>query len=191
MLIPSIFAWEGSPSALRSMGVIPPLFLMVGLGADTAVGWLRNAKLRYLLAAVLVAASGHEVYRYFAVWADNPLALERSKVQLVDIAAFLNELPANVPRYVVMNEYGALDPADPGNPETKGFTPAQVLIFLTRGHPDAHYLQIDNLFHEQFPAGAVVVPMVEDPRIFTLLRERGIQFAADRHPSFVAARVGP
>jgi hypothetical protein len=191
MLIPSIFSWEGSPSALRSIGTIPPVFLMAGLGADVALGWLRNVQLRYLLAGLLVASSGHEYYRYFAVWANSPAAFERSKVQLVDIAGFLNRLPREARRYVVMNDFGVLDPQDPGKPEMKVFTPAQVVIYLTRGHPEVRYLQIDDLFHEQFAAGAVIVPMAEDPRIFNLLRERGIQFVEDRHPSFTAARIRP
>jgi hypothetical protein len=162
---------------------------MTALGADAVLRRVDSRAFRTAFVALVLATGFYEFYRYFAVWANSPAALERSKQSITEIGLYLNALPRETPRFVIVNDYGELDPADPGRPEKKVYTPAQTVIFLTYSHPKVNYVLVEELFTETFPQGSVIVPLAIDSRLFDALRERGVVFVEEPHEGFVAARV--
>lgn len=175
MLLPAIFAWEGTPHALRAIGAIPAVMMLAAMGADAA--WRRIGNRRIVQAAFLALAIGaglFEYSRYFSIWANSPGMLGRSRYRLTALAEYLNTLPEDTPRFVVLNE---------------DETAVQTVIFLTREHRPPVYLSVDDLFRQTFPRGSVVAPLAPDPRIFTALRKRGIAVQEVSHIEFTTARI--
>ncbi|MDI6756869.1 MAG: glycosyltransferase family 39 protein [Endomicrobiia bacterium] len=72
MFLPSIFSSE-APHALRTIGVLPPAFILCGYFAASAYGALgRGTILKALTAAALLAAMAFvETKNYFFVWAPS------------------------------------------------------------------------------------------------------------------------
>jgi hypothetical protein len=190
MLLPAVFGWQGMSHALRAIGAIPPVFLLTAVGADWVQQRLELRPRMLIAFFVLVGATCfYEYYRYFNIWAKSADMLKMSKSYLTDIAEFLNTQPATTPRFVIVNDYGEFDPIDPGQPEHKTYTPAQTVIFLTRESPHPRVLQVGEALTQTFPSGSLIVPLLEDPRLFPALRSAGIQLTEERHDGFVAARV--
>ena len=105
-LLPPIIANEGIPHSWRSILAAPPVFIVAALGGM----WLWECVRRFVSLAVLqpaaLVACGLlvvEAYRsYFGVWANDPRVMERSDHALLEIAARLNGLPRDPPKYVVL-----------------------------------------------------------------------------------------
>ncbi len=105
-LLPSIIANEGIPHSWRSILAAPAVFIVAAQGGM----WLwergrQSISLAILQPAALVASSllAVEAYRsYFVIWANDPRVIERSNHELLDIAARLNALPRDPPKYVIL-----------------------------------------------------------------------------------------
>jgi 4-amino-4-deoxy-L-arabinose transferase-like glycosyltransferase len=101
MLLPSILAVKEMPSALRSVGLIPLLFLLPAQGLWMATRWLagltsRTVPKAALFIAVLVlllGLSGFATLRdYFVLWAKAAPVYYDNDGDLVDAARYLNQL---------------------------------------------------------------------------------------------------
>ena len=105
-LLPSIIANEGIPHSWRSILAAPPVFIVAAQGGV----WLwerarRSVSLTILQPVALITCGllTVEAYRsYFSVWANDPRVVERSDHELLDIAARLNSLPHDPPKYVIL-----------------------------------------------------------------------------------------
>ena len=105
-LLPAIIANEGIPHSWRSILAAPPVFIVAAQGGV----WLwerarRSVSLAILQPAALVVCGllAIEAYRsYFNVWANDPRVMKRSDHELLDIAARLNSLPRDPPKYVIL-----------------------------------------------------------------------------------------
>ena len=126
---PAVLSTENMPHALRSLLMVPAVFLLAAAGAGYALtrlaarvrpSWLRAAS--WVLAAVLCYEPYHS---YFDVWARNPKVAEAFNIAGADIASRINALPKTAPKYVV-----AVAPGLPiGMP-----APAQTIMFLTASY---------------------------------------------------------
>jgi hypothetical protein len=175
MVLPGALTWEGIPHALRTIGAIPPVFLLTALGADAAFGFLESRKIWQWAFLTLIAATGlFEYYRYFVVWPKPAATREAFTHNLVSIGEYLNALPDDTPRFVVVNT----DPMF-----------AQTVIFVTHGHPAAKYLSSGEALSTAFPKGSVIAPLAVDEPIFTAIRERGIEISEDRREEFTVGVV--
>ncbi|MCD6412215.1 glycosyltransferase family 39 protein [bacterium] len=68
-LLPSVLTYEGIPHSLRSIGVIPFVYLIVALGAKTFFDFFKNQKLKiFLLVGVLFFSFALTFYLYFFRW---------------------------------------------------------------------------------------------------------------------------
>ena len=101
MLLPSILAVKEVPSALRSIGLIPLLFLLPAQGLWKATRWLAgltpNAISRTALPVIalilLLGLSGCATFRdYFVLWAKAAPVYYDNDGDLVDAAKYLNQL---------------------------------------------------------------------------------------------------
>ena len=112
MLLPSILAVKEVPSALRSVGLIPLLFLLPARGLWTAVCWL---------AEVIPSAASRpfEISRGYGVGPPNSLGMQRDKTQ-----QDFGELSRAV------GDSGLLFTPTPKDPVSKATLPVVALILL-------------------------------------------------------------
>ncbi|MHB8620373.1 MAG: glycosyltransferase family 39 protein, partial [Chloroflexota bacterium] len=91
MLVPGFLSSE-SPHFLRTIGVIPAVFVFPALAVD----WLgRRWRFALPLAGVLIAAEGVETYQhYFGQWAHSTAAYYAQQGNIADVARWLARLPA-------------------------------------------------------------------------------------------------
>lgn len=143
MSLPARLTLEGIPHALRSIGMIPPVMIVAGFGAWKIVKiiltWFERQELKFpdkkaqlrrivrelkLLFAMLLLFIPLSAYdAYFFRWAQNANTYEAFSTDQVHLGKFLNELPPEITKYVVVNMQGVLVRGIP--------MPAQTVMFMT------------------------------------------------------------
>lgn len=141
MLAPSILSTEGLPHALRSIGAIPPSFIFAGIGAFSVYSFSEKKIFRYsnkkLTLAVygiillLIAVFGFK--KYFIDYANSPEIKGAFSDNYVKIGKFINNLPQEMDKYIVVNAGGV---AVNGIPMS-----AQTTIFITNSFRHADQLE--------------------------------------------------
>ncbi|MCX8016214.1 MAG: glycosyltransferase family 39 protein [Patescibacteria group bacterium] len=168
MSLPAAFTYEGIPHALRSIGMIPPTLILSGLGAYSFYEFIKkqfslNKTIWILL--FLIALSLIINYRaYFLVWAKNYNAFYAFNGNYYEIGKYLNQLPKESLKIVLVNAGGVLVNNIP--------MPAQTVMFLTntysiknQNEKNIIYLLPNqlNLLH-QF-SSFILVPLEKDEKI--------------------------
>jgi 4-amino-4-deoxy-L-arabinose transferase-like glycosyltransferase len=162
MLLPGILTYEGLPHSLRVIGVIPVVYIFAGLGAWQIYEWLRkvikNRKLFFVLCSLFIIWVGYaEFNKYFIQWAENPNVKGAFTERFAEIGYYLNSLPQETQKYVIVNEPGVLVPFPNGIP-----MPAQTPMFIERikfGEPRAIYLKPEDLNKIKPEKEAIIIPM--------------------------------
>ena len=195
MLLPEVLTNEGVPHALRSIGVIPAVFIFAGLGAflvfKIVKKWFRKTgaklDLLYLLIFFLLAAlAWREFNKYFLDWGQRPEVKDEFTQRYVDEANYLNSLPASIHKYVLVNERGVPVPYPNGIP-----MPAQTIIFLTQGKSEIKYLvpASGSSFSPKTPA--VILPMRYEQEIFDELKIIYPNGRAEKINDFAVFKINP
>ena len=132
-VLPVVVSNESLPHALRAILMIPPVFILAGIGGiwvyEFIVTKLRNiTKLQrifllstfYFLLSLLV----FEAYvAYFVLWGQNHNVYGAFSANYVEIGRQLNALPKELPKYVVVEARGA---------DVRGLPmPTQTVMFIT------------------------------------------------------------
>jgi len=116
LLVPSILTNEGLPHALRSIGAIPPTFLLIGFLVNKWVARTRHARfLRAVFVVLMIISGGLSVYAYFFLWGKNPVAYAAFEYRLSGMGIYLREEIPQEPDtnfYVVTNQDSFLTSAD-------------------------------------------------------------------------------
>lgn len=179
MLAPSILSTEGLPHALRSIGAIPPTFIFAGLGAYAAYGVSERYLFRYsdkrlsatLYAIFLLAILIASYDKYFMLYAGNSNTKGAFADNYVKIGRFLNTLPPDTNKYVIVNAGGTLANGVP--------IPAQTTMYVTDSYRTANqfekhifYVQTNELDKQDFSSKKpyVVVPLDHDENLLNRLR---------------------
>jgi 4-amino-4-deoxy-L-arabinose transferase-like glycosyltransferase len=176
MLLPGILTYEGVPHVLRTIGVIPVAYIFVGLGAWKVYEFLnRNTTKKILLfiAAILFLLSMgiSEFNKYFMKWAKNPEVENAFSKNYVEIGNYLNSLPKDVQKYVIVNMPGVPVPYPNGIP-----MPAQTVMFIENtkyGFPQSIYLlpeDLDKIKIEKRPTKILL--MGYDENLLNNLRQK-------------------
>jgi len=176
MLLPAILTYEGLPHALRSIGVIPVSYIFAGIGAYFVYQFLFEfVKLNKLDKALLVLACflillgcGYIQYdKYFIDWAKQPAVESAFAKNYVEIGRYLNRLPENIKKYVIVNQSGVL---------VKGIPmPAQTVMFIENSKfkmQNAKYLLPDEINKIETTNNLVVIPLQYDIEIFRKLKQK-------------------
>jgi hypothetical protein len=130
MLAPSILSTEGLPHALRSIGAIPPSFIFAGIGAFSIYNFSEKRIFRYstskklaftIYAIILVAIAVFGFKRYFIDYANSPDIKGAFSDNFVKIGRFVNTLPKEMNKYVVVNAGGTLVNGIPMSTQTTMF----------------------------------------------------------------------
>lgn len=180
MVLPGALTYEGIPHALRTIGVLPVPYIFAAMGAvalyDLCNRRIQNKKTVIIVIAILflstVAFSAY--YDYFIKWAENPHVQGAFTVSYVKIGEYLNSLPPETKKYVIVNEPGVPVPLPDGIP-----MPAQTPMFIERTKyytPLATYLkpeEINQINSRWKPV--VIIPMKYDENLANQIK---IQFPA-------------
>jgi len=171
-LLPNILSTEGIPHALRSLGAMPVAMVFAGIGLvwfyekiqkyfDDKIknpefyprqGQLKRLKKEFFLALIvfLTLVAGYEYNKYFIRWAANPNVLNAFNSNQVELADYLNNLPANAIKYVIW---------DANDRATGNGLPvsAQTVYFLTAGKTKINYLKSDELDKIKLGENGIVI----------------------------------
>ncbi|MBA4320029.1 MAG: hypothetical protein C0412_16635 [Flavobacterium sp.] len=176
MLLPGILTYEGVPHALRVIGVIPPVYIFSGIGGYQLYNFLnkriKNQKFLIVLCFLFLAFLLYsEFNKYFNVWAKNPIVKNEFTERFADIGYFLNSLPEDVKKYVIVNASGVPVPWPDGIP-----MPAQTPMFIERtkySNLRTVYLlpeKLDQIIINEKPT--IIVPMRYEQGLFTEFSQR-------------------
>lgn len=147
MLLPEILTNEGLPHSLRAIGAIPAVYIFSGIGGwwvyekfkiqngtsssqTTAKFKIINQNSRILKILILLFTIWIVLYSYdlyFTRWGKSPETKGAFTQNLVDIGNYLNNLPENTGKYVIVNENGLPVPYPYGVP-----IPAQTITFVEK-----------------------------------------------------------
>ena len=176
MLLPGILTYEGIPHALRTIGVIPVVYIFAGLGGWEIYQWFnKNVKDKKLLIATsiifLLMVGFLQFDKYFIKWAARPEVEGAFSKDYVEIGNYLNSLPPETPKYVIVNVPGVPVPYPDGIP-----IPAQTVMFIENikyGQPRAIYLLPENLDQIEINTKTIIIlPMRYDENLFNEFLKR-------------------
>jgi 4-amino-4-deoxy-L-arabinose transferase-like glycosyltransferase len=179
--IPPVFIFAGIGGAwlvdrLYLFTSSPQLRGGLGRGADKFIttppptpSSIEEGRTNYYLIVVIVfifcitlVAFTYEYY--FIDWGKNPEVQGAYTQYLVDIGNYLNRLPADMKKYVIVNERGVPVPFPNGIP-----MPAQTIMFITRQTPNIIYLKPEQL--QSITDQSIVVLMKYDENILNQLQK--------------------
>jgi hypothetical protein len=185
LLLPELVTLEGVPHSLRAIGVAPPTYIFAAFGADRAWQLLAPRRtLQTILLAVVIAAGGYDLWRYFHDWARH--GVHRGEQTFNEMQArygmLLNGLPESTPRFVIYEEDTLrVDREDmqhpPGRMDYRLPVGTYPMIFATFNHREPVFLQMREAVacaKECLPPGSVIVPLEGRQQRLAELRERGI-----------------
>jgi 4-amino-4-deoxy-L-arabinose transferase-like glycosyltransferase len=145
-LLPGAASDDSVPHALRSILALPPAMILASLGGVWLYGiakehWRWPGALTKSIAIVFLAIVGVFGYvEYFVAWAKNPNVSASFTADYLVLGDRINALPANTPKYIVV---------DPGDASVHGINvAAQTVMFITHSFTatdaavvNIHYLQ--------------------------------------------------
>ncbi|QQG45159.1 MAG: hypothetical protein HYW89_04135 [Candidatus Sungiibacteriota bacterium] len=143
MSLPATLTREGLPHALRSIGMIPPIMILSGFGSwwiyHKVKDWLEKQKIKWPQYTGQLERIKKEVFilgmltllfiplytfqQYFVQWAYNPNSYFAFSTDIWHLGQYLNGLPNDVKKYVVVNMLGV---------DIRGIpAPTQTVMFAT------------------------------------------------------------
>lgn len=130
MLSPGILTYEAIPHALRTIGVIPVVYIFAGLGTWQIYSFFekntRNKTLLILSSVVfLFMVLSLQLDKYFIKWGQNPETENAFSQDYVMIGDYLNSIPPRIEKIVIINRSGVPVPWPDGIP-----MPAQTVMFI-------------------------------------------------------------
>lgn len=152
MLLPGVLTYEGIPHSLRTIGVIPSVFIFSSLGffflKDKVINLIKKGKISYwLLAIALIFFSASFTFaqysRYFVIWGKEPEVKNAFSESYVKIGEYLNSLPSETKKFVIVEHRGI-----PIEYPEKVPVAAQTTIFIEKTkfeEPRAEYIIPENL----------------------------------------------
>jgi len=131
LLLPSILTYEGIPHCLRSIGVIPPVYVFASLGVVEFYERIKkflSFKMFVVVLVIMVLFIGWQQYiKYFEAWGKKEEVKNAFSKDFVDLGEKINSLPDEIPKYVIVNVPGVPVPYPNGIP-----MPAQTVMFIER-----------------------------------------------------------
>lgn len=186
MLLPGILTREGIPHALRTIGVIPAVFIFAGIGGFELYSFFcgKTARKKLLAAAGVVficLAGGCEFHKYFFAWAQNKEVGPSFTGIFVDEGKILGRLPKDRQKIVVVNEPGVPVPYPDGIP-----MPAQTILFIEQAdcfrqtgyvaapcpYPLSRFILPEELNKITINQKTVIMPMKYDEALFNAIINR-------------------
>lgn len=126
-MLPVIVSNEGIPHALRSILMIPPLYIISAIGATAAYEYLKKFVRKKLIAWIaffyVLLLVVNTYVSYFILWGEDKNTKEAFAEDYVKIGQMINAAPKNIAKYVVVAA---------GGTDVRGIPmPAQTIMFIT------------------------------------------------------------
>lgn len=126
--LPVIVSNEGLPHALRAILMIPPIFILAGIGGAWLYKFLaekiKNQRLFNMFILVFLSLLAFQAYvSYFILWGENPNTANAFNANYVAIGRQINNLSKETPKYVIVKASGVLVRGIP--------MPAETVMFIT------------------------------------------------------------
>lgn len=160
MLLPGILTFEGIPHSLRTIGSIVPAYILAALGGYQLYKFLSKKISRKLLAPIsvlFVILIGYYQYNtYFIGWAEKPEVSRAFEKHYTEIGYYLNSLPENLQKYVIVNELGS--------PLYGISIPGQTIMFIERTKfPKlrAIYIKAEDISQIEINQTTEIIPLYE------------------------------
>ena len=166
LLAPSILTNEGLPHALRSIGSLPPTFLLIGFMLD----WLaKTKKLKIIIAALLVLTFIINVYAYFFLWGKTEDSFSAFEYRLSGIGIYLRETIKTAPE----NNFYLITNQDDFRTDANLPVPVEPIRFFTWQHRDRlKFIVPDEFDIGQIRNPASVVFMQDREEIIAQIKNR-------------------
>ncbi|MEN9342222.1 MAG: hypothetical protein RIQ54_478 [Candidatus Parcubacteria bacterium] len=140
--LPVVISNEGIPHALRSILMIPPIILLAAQGSIVIYQKAKQYVPKKLtVIATIILLSGiviHGYWSYFRVWSENKNVRDAFTAQYVELGRYINSLPKETPKYIIVKGQGTLVRGIP--------MPAQTVMFITDTY-DAEEQKKKNIFY--------------------------------------------
>lgn len=172
MLLPGALSYEGIPHALRTIGAIPPAYILAGLG-----GWrvyefiskkVSNKKLLLMWCALLLFSLAYAQFaKYFVIWAQRPEVKDAFNINYNEMGYYLNSLPEETKKYVIVNEFGS--------PLYGISIPGQTPMFIERtkfGKLRSSYITFEQLDEIEGESNTVIIPLYFEDNLKNELERR-------------------
>lgn len=171
-LLPGFLSAESNPHALRTIGVIPAVYIFVGIGAFWLFKKFKKFQIGknkiivfYLLVTLFLFTLIYVSFtKYFLDWAKRKEVSDAFSRNYINIGNYLNSLPEDLPKYVVVNLSGIPVPYPNGVS-----IPAQTVMFMEKTKYDkirAIYLKPEELDIVNPLKKSVIIFMAEDNELF-------------------------
>jgi 4-amino-4-deoxy-L-arabinose transferase-like glycosyltransferase len=172
-LLPGVLTREGIPHSLRVIGVIPPVFIFSGLGAEWGYQILEKRiknkiALFVLMLVFLLFVSISEFNKYFFVWAKRPEVKGEFTREYLEMGEYLNSLPKDYEKYVIVNRSGV-----PVSWANNIPMPAQTIMFLEiskYGEIKSKYLLPQDIEKIKIEKRGVILLLICDPDLIKRLK---------------------
>jgi len=174
--LPALLTKEGMPHALRSIGLIPAVFLAAGSGMAEFFHWLKQ-KIKNkrvfinVFALIILFISGFEGCRYFVFWANNSHVKDAFSQPYWEIGQYLNNLPASTNKYIIVNTGGVLVKDIP--------MPSQSVMFLTNTYLSSeqkkknfYYFLPENLDKMEIKKPVYLIPLAKNEETKNLIIQK-------------------
>ena len=208
MLLPTIVSAEGIPHALRSIVAVPAVMIIAAIGLEWFVqkfkNWLEKQQKLYpqsraqllrikkeliaFLIIFLISIAGFNFNQYFFRWANNPYVYYAFAGNYAEIGNYLNKLPTQVPKYVIVNASGV---------DVYGIPmPAQTVMFLTKtwlpqwqNEKNLHYILPDKTNEISCAESCIITMLETDKWLRKELKQQIPGLIADPSPGFVMLKL--
>jgi len=143
MILPAALTYESVPHALRSIGLIPAVFIFSGLGFYNFSRWLDSRPVStknrsFILIIICFIILSLNYLQYFQKWAKNSNTYNAFNGNYYQIGKYLNSLPLSQLKIVLVNADGILVNDIP--------MPAQTVMFITNTYAEKNQKE-KNLFY--------------------------------------------
>jgi 4-amino-4-deoxy-L-arabinose transferase-like glycosyltransferase len=177
MLLPALLTYEGLPHSLRAIGSLPAAILIAAFAIEKTFVFLNHLKTnkrssfypifiisQIFLIAIIIWSGAVSLKRYFIDWAQMPQIHAAFSRNFKNMALYLNNLPADVPKYVIANAGGQI--MEDGLPVS-----AQVVKLLTHYRtPGITYIRPEDFSPEKIKAPAKIVLMYYSGEIIAKIK---------------------
>lgn len=173
-ILGGVLTYEGIPHALRTIGIIPIVYILSAIGANIALNILKNkiqkkSLINIIIISFLIIIIIFSYKHYFIDWGKNENVSGAFTQSFVEIGNYLNTLPQETKKYVIVNEGGVPVPYPDGVPVS-----AQTIMFIERskfGIPRANYIKTENFDKINYEKGDIIILMKDEAIIFEKLQK--------------------
>jgi hypothetical protein len=158
MAFPSILTKEGLPHALRAIGMIPPVFILAGIGFEFLWKTFKERSKKIGLVILMISILFIALYNggQYLAWGRKQEVKGSFDDKYALIADYLNSSSPDIKKYVLVNTGGTLVNDIP--------MPSQSIMFITDTYRTAQQ-QEKNIFYilpeniNQITSPAIIIPL--------------------------------